>query len=280
MYVLFSLKINSAKNTIFWILQVIDAAPKPKSDQKSWDLILERLARAVTTKPTVKTTPKTTTKLMAKTIAAGKSVSTAKTAKVEAKKMQISTKKISPTNTTTNTTTKKPIPTMATSANPTTVAKKALSGNLKTAEPIQKKSANIDVTTETSTTIRILPDAGASLKEGASKSLIGIYGQFLDPKVAEELDLKNATSLRSVLKALPSAVGKYHSDVDQVELNKAVDIVVGTNGFSMQDLPSLIDAYRQSGLSSAVDVDGISKAHTSIDGAKEYLKKAGLNIFG
>lgn len=249
-----------------------EAAPKPKSDQKSSDLILERLARAVTTKPTVKTTPKTTTKLMAKTIAAGKSVSTAKTVKVEAKKMQISTKKIAPT--------KKPIPTMATSAKPTTVAKKALSGNIKTAEPIQKISAKIDVTTETSTTIRILPDAGASLKEGASKSLIGIYGQFLDPKVAEELDLKNATSLRSVLKALPSAVGKYHSDVDQVELNKAVDIVVGPGGFSMQDLPSLIEAYRQSGLSSAVDVDGISKAHTSIDGVKETLKKAGLNIFG
>lgn len=256
-----------------------EAAPKPKSDLESSNLILERLARAVTTKTTTRgpvktvTTAKTPAKLMVKPIVPSKPI-TAKAAAVDSKKIQITAKKVAAAVAT------KKTPTMATVAKPVTIAKLALSA-IKKAAPIQKNPAPQvaqlapKVAKPSVAAKEVEPSAS---QQAASKSLIEVYGKFLDPKIAQELNLKEASSLQEVLKALPSAVGKYHNDVNQVELNRAVDMIVKPGGFDMLDLPNLINAYKQSGLSAAVDTKAFSEAHKSLDNVKDTLKSAGLNI--
>jgi len=261
----------------------VEAAPKPIPELESSNVILERLARAVTTKVTTRgsvkpqTTAKSSSKLITKSVVPTKPISTVKAAVVDTKKIQNVAKKVAAVATV-----KKIVPTMATVAKPVTIAKQSLSA-IKNVKPIlvqnisatQKAAAksNVGATEVTAST-----DVSPMSPEVARKSIIEVYGKLLDPKVAEELNLKNANSLQDVLKALPSAVGKHHSDVNQTELNRAVNMIVGPGGFSLQDLPNLIDAYRQSGLRSAVNVDGINSAQVSVDDVKETLKIAGLNI--
>jgi hypothetical protein len=264
----------------------VEAALKPNPELESSNVILERLARAVATKPTTpgpmkpQSSAKKTSNLMMKSVVLAKPINIAKAAVVDTKKFQNATKKVAAVITP-----KKIVPTMATVAKPVTIAKQALSA-IKKVKPIQTQNifANPIAANKPNVpsvvAIEVAPssNAGPNAPQEASKSLIEVYGQFLDPNVAQELNLKNASSLQSVLKALPSAVGKHHSDINQAELNRAVDMIVGPGGFSLQDLPSLIDAYRQSGLRSAVNVEGISAAQVSIEDFKETLKSAGINL--